>query len=58
MDTKSYREAEKLMDAMGFDDEERKLVLSDDYFVRKLIVDPDYYNKKHFRNILNNLSDL
>jgi len=46
------------MDAMGFDDEERKLVLSDDYFVRKLIVDPDYYNKKHFRNILNNLSDL
>ena len=58
MDTKSYREAEKLMDAMGFDEDERRLVLSDDHFVRKLIEDPDYYNKGHFRNILNNLSDL
>lgn len=46
------------MDAMGFDDEERKLVLSDDYFVRKLIEDPEHNDKRHFRNILNNLSDL
>ena len=46
------------MDAMGFDEDERRLVLSDDHFVRKLIEDPDYYNKGHFRNILNNLSDL
>lgn len=51
MDSRLYDEASNLMDVMGFDEEEREIVMSNEEFAKLLVDDPNFYNKKYFRYI-------
>lgn len=58
MDTKAYEKALFNMDVMGFDDEEREMAMSDEQFLECIARDPERYDKKYFRMLINECANL
>ena len=51
MNTNIYEEAKKNMELMSFTEEEKEIVMSDEFFIEGVAKDPDYYSKEYFEYI-------